>query len=138
MRTIYSEASSVLIWLGEGDEHSDTLFEVISKDGIPSPPDRNDGSDSNPLQKEFTIEIYRSYAMFSTIAKRPWWMRVWIVQECLLPEEPPIIQCGGKTLLWAEFFQAFWNTQRGARRTIPGMWTHPSVMEIYDSAGTSH
>ncbi|PMD29452.1 HET-domain-containing protein, partial [Hyaloscypha variabilis F] len=57
MKSIYSEAHAVLIWLGDGDEYSDTLFEIISKDGI-------------PIQ-----------AMFSTIAKRPWWTRVWIVQE---------------------------------------------------------
>ena len=71
MKTIYSQARGVLIWLSKGDEHSDMLFEVISKDGILSLPDRNKDSDNNRLQEQFNIKIYRLYTMFSTIAKRP-------------------------------------------------------------------
>jgi Heterokaryon incompatibility protein (HET) len=135
MRTIYSTADSVLIWLGEGDKHSEDLFDVISKDGVPSPPDRNGDVDNDRLREQFTIEICRIYALFSTIAIRPWWARVWIVQECLLPEKPPIIQCGGKTVLWSDFFAALWKTGKGARHTVPNAKDHPSIIDIYDSAG---
>ncbi|KAN0091701.1 Heterokaryon incompatibility protein (HET) domain containing protein [Hyaloscypha variabilis] len=138
MKSIYSEAHAVLIWLGDGDEHSDTLFEIISKDEIPSPPDGNDDTDTNRLQEQFAIELYRIHAMLSTIAKRPWWTRVWIVQECLLPEKSPIIQCGGKTLLWDDFFEALWTIQREIRHTaVSDVWSHPSVVEFYNSAGIS-
>jgi Heterokaryon incompatibility protein (HET) len=135
MRKIYTEADNVLIWLGEGDEHSDALFSAISNDEIPSPPTRDNDYDRFP--EEMAIEIQRLDAMLHKIATREWWIRVWIVQECILPEKPPVIWCGTKTLLWSQFFDGLWKTRRGAMRILPETANHPSVMDIYHSAGKS-
>jgi len=101
-------------------------------------PESGDAAHRDHVREEFTVEIHRLYAMFAITARRPWWTRVWIVQECILPEKSPVVQCGNKSLLWADFFQALWKTQRFQIRTKPGSWDHPSVLEIYQSIGLSY
>lgn len=74
MRKIYQRASNVVIWLGDGDNTSygaDSLFEVIKQMNphnqvIPSPEDR---------------ETWTALGQFYN---RPWFTRVWCLQEAIL------------------------------------------------------
>lgn len=38
---------------------------------------------------------------------RPWWQRVWIVQEAVLPRKDPVFQCGSRSFSWEHFYTMF-------------------------------
>jgi len=40
------------------------------------------------------------------IALRPWWRRVWVLQEATLPEEDPVMQCGHITIKYRRFLES--------------------------------
>jgi hypothetical protein len=47
--------------------------------------------------------IQRAWAALAKLIRRPWWGRVWVLQEVVVPEADPLIICGNRTILWKEF-----------------------------------
>jgi hypothetical protein len=81
MALIYRNCTRTIIWLGESDQDSRKAFESIHKG-------------NNTYPKALT-----------SVLRRPWFSRIWIVQEVALA---PIafIQCGQDVLEWDQLFKA--------------------------------
>ena len=85
MKTIYSNAERVRVWLGEPTSGSDDALAILQDMGrsIPFNDIRLDG-------KRLNEENARS---LNELISRPWWNRVWIQQEYILAKDVTL-QCG--------------------------------------------
>ncbi|XPS79688.1 hypothetical protein M3J09_011662 [Ascochyta lentis] len=92
MRDIYISAKKVVIWLGPGAKGFDAVFANLRESTIPdSFEDREKG-----LQLIYSL---------TEICNRPWFSRVWILQELLLAQRDPDVQVGGDCVPWSEFYK---------------------------------
>jgi hypothetical protein len=87
MGQVYSSAKEVLIWLGEAKDDSDFVFECIEEEA---------------KGKKIEIDGFELNSYFKLMG-RPWFRRVWVVQEAVLPPRDPIIGCGKKWIPWSTF-----------------------------------
>lgn len=58
MRELYTEASEVIIWLGEGTVGSDMLADVLIHTGLPSEPNPSSPEQST-LLREYAVEMIK-------------------------------------------------------------------------------
>jgi len=97
MHDIYSQASSVVVWLGE-----DTDSDVATVRNLVLPFRRRyweTGYEFEPsLVSEFSTE---SLARFCRLLNRPWWRRVWIIQEVVAAREVVFFFPEGITIPWS-------------------------------------
>jgi hypothetical protein len=102
MGSIYSQARMAVCWLGEEEDHGDLALEMMRRWG-------EKFKDSDPVLSEIEVldkvkEIYDPFnadawkAIFA-LFKRPWWYRVWILQEFVLPQDV-YLKCGGVSISW--------------------------------------
>ena len=121
MSKIYGLAEQVLVWLGPAADDSDQLVELwkdISqaardlgierywtkeKVGLLRPISRDEVLDQNDDMRHFRELIIRSLPRFRSLLKsmvewssRPWFRRVWVVQEFAMPKKAPVYVCGRK------------------------------------------
>ncbi|KAK0102743.1 hypothetical protein ONS95_006341 [Cadophora gregata] len=103
MSKIFRQAAKVLVWLGAADDDSDLLFELMAK--VEGRLDRLDslitvwgqaGVDVSTLTKQ------RIQSAFLSVSRRPYWTRLWIIQEVLSASSIDLL-CGSKILPWALF-----------------------------------
>lgn len=90
MGSIYASAQNTVIYLGETDEHSDWVIQSLKVAGTTSQPSEGQW-DKSALRERLT----------SSILSRPWFSRVWVLQELALSRSP-IIQCGVSRVKWAK------------------------------------
>ncbi|KAM7211507.1 Heterokaryon incompatibility protein (HET) domain containing protein [Rhypophila decipiens] len=89
MGRIFSYAASVLIFLGEADDDSDLAMDYIHD--LYSP-------DTNWTLDESTSKG-QVYNAVRRLLARPWFRRVWVIQEALMARQATVI-CGTKTFPW--------------------------------------
>ncbi|KAI9151390.1 HET-domain-containing protein [Paramyrothecium foliicola] len=102
MPQIYSNAWSVVIWLGEDPQNSEK--EKLAMDFIPRMLNltlldallENEGENSR---------ILHSWLAFADLLKRPWFHRRWVIQEIAYAKRVAI-RCGEKVLSWLDFADA--------------------------------
>jgi hypothetical protein len=90
MPRIYSQAEGVVIHLGKSGKNSDLAIKFIMECDDPSP---NTTSLSFP-KSEILIQALRDFFL------RPWFTRVWVIQEVFLSSEKTVY-CGDKELSWS-------------------------------------
>jgi hypothetical protein len=126
MKSIYSNAIQVLIWLGNYHESSDNSFEYVeqvwgftrvengTKECIHAAIEllkRISQSDTQTIIEAsqegdaFSSETNQNWANVHRLFRRPWFERLWVVQELYLAREAQVI-CGQLTISWNEFIQA--------------------------------
>jgi hypothetical protein len=86
MRQVYSGADTVVIWLGpaDGDDDARAIHNIRMQ------------------EKDWDIEAFGALAR---ICNRPWFHRVWIVQELKLARSDPKIYLGRNTISWRAFYK---------------------------------
>lgn len=116
MAQIYKSAHRVVVWLGDSnEEHNSGLAlrtmdymgkqMIITHDGWSfAAPDADEPHWCEarcplPFQEDQWVAI-------SSILRRPWFGRVWIIQEIQLANKFAILQCGHDQLLWSRFRNA--------------------------------
>ena len=107
MHEIYSSASSVLIWLGEGDSNTHMFFDLVNKGSWSSNfmfhgqqlLDPGGRMTSKPEPEEDLVLREGVYKMI----RNPFWGRSWIVQELLLAKRIEIMM-GSDRIDWGSFF----------------------------------
>lgn len=109
MSSIYRGAMKVLVWLGKAENNSNILFDLLQKIERDFNGDRNllENWRQELVMKCFTgkkIHLAIDSALHS-ICVRPYWKRVWIVQEILSVREVELL-CGSKRLSWSNFVTA--------------------------------
>lgn len=94
MSKIFSKASKVVVWLGPAADDSDDAMNALSA-----------GKNGD--------EAIRHGVAIAKLLERPYWQRVWIIQE-IAKASVVEVWCGPKTLTWNVFFtgvQRWWKTQ---------------------------
>ncbi|KAK4170056.1 HET-domain-containing protein [Cladorrhinum sp. PSN259] len=99
MREIYASAERVFIWLGEDDDSSVGVFEMIQEVATIS---ESDGS-GNDEKKERRLHLMRKCSdfFFGLANSRPWFSRVWILQELAMAQQDPLVVCGWRSVSWS-------------------------------------
>lgn len=92
MGDIYAAATSVLIWMGDADDTSNVAFDlmpgIVNKTVDPS-------AHSEPGNFYFGL------------SGRPWFNRVWTMQELAMATNDPVVICGSKSVSWSTFVGAW-------------------------------
>lgn len=91
MPDIYQAAERVVGWLGEGTAETDLGMDFMNQYA-----ERAIGFDEGLLRARAHREEYLAVA---TILTRPWWQRMWVIQEAALAKDM-IIVCGSKSAPW--------------------------------------
>ncbi|KAI7762793.1 hypothetical protein LZL87_008234 [Fusarium oxysporum] len=90
MSRIYSQAASVVVYLGESGDNSDLVIEFIMECDDPS-----EGTTSLSFPKsDILMDALPNFFL------RPWFTRVWVIQEVFLSTEK-ILYCGEKEFSWS-------------------------------------
>ena len=89
MGDLYSLAASVIAWLGPSEDHSDDACDLICsltyKMSVPV-------WRTHPSQCAYILEIEPLYQLL----QRPYWQRLWIIQELALNHKNTTFICGNK------------------------------------------
>lgn len=115
MRDIYSQASHVLIWLGLGDPHSDYLFDKACNEEFIQDIESALATARLPNREQLRVTA----VVARNLVRRPWWTRVWVVQELVLARQDPTVLCGSKMCSWSTISRLVLAVQMWLRDT-PG------------------
>ena len=97
MGEVYTQAQQVVAWVGEESETDVAVMELASP---------GESATATPNLGNFPMgAVFRGIAALSSFIKRPWFSRVWIIQEVALSTKLAL-QCGMKTLDWDAFVGA--------------------------------
>ncbi|KAH7067182.1 heterokaryon incompatibility protein-domain-containing protein, partial [Paraphoma chrysanthemicola] len=108
MSTIYSSAGRVLVWLGEEADDSTRLFAAIEAVAM----------ESRRVQTARTKRVPRQPLV--ALLKRPWFHRVWILQEMAAARQLVVI-CGEAKLTGSTFVQGLASAKN---------WTDPFLRHL--------
>jgi hypothetical protein len=134
MGKLFSDAEHVIIWLGEADDTTDEMVRIVQGNKLPIPPAPED-QDFEQSHLQYAIQVHRLLTLIEIITLRPWWGRVWTVQECVLPNNDPSFQCGLRTFSCSKFFQVASEAGKGALSILSTIFDHvdnPNVYEIWE------
>lgn len=111
MHSIFSNATSVLVWVGESDAHTEDVFRfftlVDQRHHSRQPKDKETGREG---LEEHERDNFSRICAFVT---RPWFRRAWTFQEACLSPETQLL-CGHHKLDWRIFISAaLWLTSSG-------------------------
>ena len=112
MGQIYRQASTVLIWLGPAGQNSDLAMKMLA-DGkvLAQAGKRPNWYDDSRGYPQIAKESF--WKPLLSLLQRPYWCRVWIVQEVLLAKSVKIL-CGRMILPWDIFSQTIDKIYDGA------------------------
>ncbi|EFW98735.1 heterokaryon incompatibility protein [Grosmannia clavigera kw1407] len=102
MRHVYVQATGVVIWLGEASQ--DDAFS--SDDAM--------ALANNQTLGTFICGTDTHWAALDRLVRRPWWSRVWCLQEAAAAARPPLVLCGRQTASWIGLHDAC--------RKLPDYW----------------
>jgi hypothetical protein len=104
MSDIFRSATKVLVWLGEASHNSDMAFEILASVrghlGLIHKMARSWQAAGVDVAQFTNNQV--EMALLS-ICTRPYWSRLWIIQEILSSSSVDIL-CGSKVLGWEEFW----------------------------------
>jgi hypothetical protein len=92
MARIYGSAHTVLVWLGPNGNDSDFVMDLVHK------------VDQGKLNLD--DEAFKSNRFLRSInafMERPWWSRVWVIQEVAMAVNDPLLCCGFSSVSWKPF-----------------------------------
>lgn len=132
MSQIYGRASRVVVYLGESADESDKAMDWIREIDVPS--DFGQFASSDPYYGRVKI-IRPDTTMIEALLRRPWFSRVWVLQEVALANKA-VVCCGNKEISW-ESFKAFkyWNVAASWVETLPYA-VETTVKSLYSGGGT--
>ncbi|KAF2020197.1 HET-domain-containing protein [Aaosphaeria arxii CBS 175.79] len=93
MKDIYRLAAEVYIWLGKGADNSDLAMTWLAKKATRKLRPRGPSGYSNIWSMEEGKALVR-------LCERPYWRRMWIIQEVLHANNITLL-CGSKSVKWA-------------------------------------
>ncbi len=102
MKDIFSKAKRVLVWLGVEDENSSKALDFIEQFSLASP--NHESSVQKPEEND-TANKSEGLIACKIFLARPYWRRVWILQEIAVAAEIQVY-CGARTVSWASIHKA--------------------------------
>lgn len=120
MRHIYSRASRVIVWLGPESQDSTLAMRTLEYLGQQIEYTKSNFWMPAPFRKEkdwwlpehrieYSTEIWDAIVQ---LVQRPWFGRLWILQEIQLANQEAIIQCGDVEIRWYHLRRAFLKFRR--------------------------
>lgn len=114
MSSIYGLTTRVAVWLGEEDDDSALAISTLAHVGaqvettldgfrLVSPDAQERTWYDIDVDLGFSDEVWLA---IHYLARRPWFTRVWTVQEIVLANRLAMLQCGDATISWALFRRA--------------------------------
>lgn len=105
MRKIYRQARNVVIWLGNEGGESDKAMGLIRilSNACETGEDRAVGT---ALRKQPDLLGRGCWRALSKLLDRPYWDRLWVLQEIALGVGRTSILCGQKAVTWRELYNA--------------------------------
>lgn len=119
MCDVYSKAERTWIWMGESTEESDFMMDFLEGyckilDAINLSAEDQDELLRLGIEKlkaeERRLYGTQSTALIESLCDRPWFDRVWTVQEYTLSRDPQAM-CGCKILPMSRIFDGLWSIQ---------------------------
>lgn len=102
MRHIYGDAWSVVAWLGEPSFQSDSAIQLIRDFADLSK--TNSGSQiESCLRREPEFLGKGCWLALHDLMERPYWSRLWIIQEMIMGASATWIRCGCASIDWVSF-----------------------------------
>lgn len=120
MRQIYSRAHTVIIWLGPAEEGDDWAIRNVHIHAT-------DWEDPAWDQQAFDA--------LARICNRPWFRRVWIVQELKLARSDPTIYLGRNIMSWQVFYD-FIRIVHNTKATWPKQLQRSSLKFDFSNAAS--
>ncbi|KAI6081621.1 heterokaryon incompatibility protein-domain-containing protein [Hypoxylon rubiginosum] len=110
MKDIYTKASHVIVWLGDGNEYTDQAIAVMRNSSVwekdlanKQEPLRTTEINTQTLQ-HFVDAVSIPMASFlkgiNELFSREWFRRTWTLQEVVLSSGLPHVLCGRSALCW--------------------------------------
>ncbi|AEO63096.1 uncharacterized protein THITE_2107963 [Thermothielavioides terrestris NRRL 8126] len=96
MASIYRHALNTIIWLGEGNAESDAAMDLLRKHGDPRKMILTE-SDPNEFKRVLPPPDDKIWSHVWDLLSRPWFTRVWVIQEFVLSQDPWLV-CGASFL----------------------------------------
>ena len=109
MQNVYASASRVLIWLGESDDDIDAAFQYIQKPKKTRKEEINTAFailGGNLSMERELVEENRPVEGLRKLYKKPWWTRMWVVQELIAATKDPLVICGNNNVNWEPVCEA--------------------------------
>jgi hypothetical protein len=110
MQNIYALATSVHVWLGEVDADDEAALALVqSLASVVEDAERllDTGTQNAYVERwhpQFEAAPPATIRALNNIFNRPWWNRVWIIQEVSLARQSEArVQCGTTSLPWLHF-----------------------------------
>lgn len=127
MGRIFRQASRVLMWVGEGDEHSDHACDRINDSTFR---DACRELSANPTRAPTLDELRVKAIIENNLDNRRYWTRTWILQEVVLATQDPVMLCGSRRIFFSWYVQC--------RRDLPNhdYWSGPRP--AFDWAAVEH
>lgn len=103
MRKIYERAWSTVIWVGNQADDSDNALESMKDMNTVLQFDMDESAPGPAFFEEHNLPVPRSQAWIDIgkFLARPWFQRVWVVQEVALSSEVDVL-CGHKCVSWSD------------------------------------
>lgn len=112
MRRVFSQATCTWAWLGEESDESDmamdlaALLSTVARDcAVRSRELGLQETDYGPWGPVSTWRPEAELSALQHLLGRPWWYRIWVVQEVALSKEV-VLHCGPRNLPWDNFEMA--------------------------------
>jgi hypothetical protein len=107
MPTLYSRANKVVVWLGAESHDSNLALDCIEQLGSTVHGDWStftlDTSTNDPHWANLIHGLRPSskpWLALHNFFRRPWFERLWVVQEVRLGSNRVMVQCGARAILW--------------------------------------
>ncbi|KAL8386868.1 hypothetical protein RB595_010329 [Gaeumannomyces hyphopodioides] len=142
MAEIYTSAWRVVVWLGPREKHeddagSDAAMDALSSLGretqmtldfwsLPTPDGEGSG---RPLSASTPPMEERTWVAIRRLLERPWFERVWIVQEIRCSNKRAILQCGTRIANWLLLYRAF-SALSDFKRPIPHHISKTKIQQV--------
>ncbi|KAL8691862.1 MAG: hypothetical protein Q9218_003006 [Villophora microphyllina] len=152
MGDIYRSADRVVVWLGLTSDNSTHILKVLSDVGSRIKSDLAattllQASDQTARQRaDPTMDSPLSDQDFSdldALLQRPWFSRLWVLQEVRLANEQTMVICGSDSISWETFKIAIidtamkpWDTSMPQERMERLNIRLSELIDVYSAAGT--
>jgi len=117
MQTIYQKASDVVVWLGSEDDDSSTAMDFMKAlSGCWAIGCEEMLRDS--LRRELKGDVQGIWEAFNRLMGRPYWARLWVIQEIATGNGSTPVLCGSRAVSWNDFYKTLYYFNSPAKDSI--------------------
>ncbi|KAI1760776.1 HET-domain-containing protein [Hypoxylon sp. FL1150] len=98
MRDIYASAKRVIIWIGEEDDETNPVFDTLP---LLATRTHHRGGEEDKDAMRLCSRFFNGL-----VDQRPWFSRVWIIQELAMAKQDPLVVCGRRSVSWSTLMKA--------------------------------